>query len=53
MKNREEVSDLNKGKLSRNFLLTAIICQISLLLRDTLDKHTKNKNSDFQNTFKN
>lgn len=41
MKNREEVSNLNKGKLSRNVLLTAIICQTSLLFRDTLDTYTK------------
>lgn len=45
MKNREEVSYLNKGKLSRNFLLTAIICQMSLLFRDTLETHTQ---KDFQ-----
>lgn len=49
MKTREEVSDLNKGRLSRNFLLTVIICQMSLLFRDT---HTKNENLNFQKTFK-
>lgn len=45
LKKRKEVNDLNKGKLSRNFLHTTIICQILLLITGTSDRHTKMRTS--------
>lgn len=49
LKKRKEVNDQDKSKLSRNFLLTIIICQVLLLDTDTSDTHMdKNENSDFQ-----
>lgn len=52
LKKRKEVNDLNEGKLSRNFLLTAIICQMLLLVTDTSDTHTKMRTQTSKNIQK-